>query len=75
MAEPSSAMVSGKIEGVYAVKNHEDFIRESIIRDMSEGVMIIGMDGVIGYVNPAAATILDRSIDELQGRKFLRCFF
>lgn len=30
-----------------------ELIRESIIRDMSEGVMSIGFDGVIGYINEA----------------------
>lgn len=59
-------MVSGK---------HTEFIRESIMRDMSEGVMAIGMDGVINYINPAAAQILDRDMEELTGRKFVRCFF
>lgn len=37
-----------------AMMEHTARIRESIIRDMSEGVMTIGMDGVITYVNPAA---------------------
>ena len=54
---------------------HTEFIRESIMRDMSEGVMAIGMDGVINYINPAAAQILDRDMEELTGRKFVRCFF
>lgn len=54
---------------------HTEFIRESIMRDMSEGVMAIGMDGVINYVNPAASQILDRDIEELTGQKFIRCFF
>ena len=54
---------------------HTEFVRESIIRDMSEGVMTIGMDGVIGSVNPAAAQILDRTPEELLGRRFARCFF
>lgn len=54
---------------------HTEFIRESIMRDMSEGVVAIGMDGVISYINPAAAQILDRNIEELTGQKFMRCFF
>ena len=54
---------------------HTEFIRESIIRDMSEGVMAIGMDGVINYVNPAAAQILERDMEELSGQKFIHCFF
>ena len=54
---------------------HTDFIRESIIRDMSEGVMAIGMDGIINYVNPAVTQILERDIEELSGQKFANCFF
>ena len=54
---------------------HTDFIRESIIRDMSEGVMAIGMDGVINYVNPAVTQILERDTMELSGQKFVNCFF
>ena len=52
--------------------NNAEFIRESIIRDMSEGVMTIGLDGVIGSVNPAAAQILGRGAEELLGQKFAR---
>ena len=54
---------------------HTEFIRKSIMRDMSEGVMTIGMDGVITYINPAAAQILDRKTEELLGKRFARCFF
>lgn len=54
---------------------HTEVIRESIMRDMSEGVMAIGMDGIINYINPAAAQILDRDIDALTGQKFISCFF
>ena len=50
-------------------------IRESIIRDMSEGVMTVGFDGVINYVNDAALRILDREAGELLGRRFGACFF
>ena len=32
----------------------EDRILKSIIRDMSEGVIVLGLDGVICYINPAA---------------------
>lgn len=57
------------------MSGNTNFIRESIMRDMSEGVMTIGLDGVIGYVNPAAAQILDRPADGLAGQRFSRCFF
>ena len=47
----------------------------SVMRDMSEGVMVIGFDGVITYLNPAALAILERGEDELLGKSFGRCFF
>ena len=42
---------------------------------MTEGVMTIGFDGVITYVNQAAASILEMNTDTLLGKKFLQCFF
>lgn len=42
---------------------------------MSEGVMSIGLDGVITYVNPAACRILEKDADSLVGHRFMRCFF
>ena len=54
---------------------HTDLIRERIIQDMSEGVMTIGLDGIITDVNPAAVQILDRRPEELLGQRFARCFF
>lgn len=41
---------------------------------MSEGVMALGMDGVINYVNAAAGEILDRAPSEMVGKKFAHCF-
>ncbi|MDO4740247.1 MAG: adenylate/guanylate cyclase domain-containing protein [Eubacteriales bacterium] len=55
--------------------NTEELIRKSIISDMSEGVMTIGFDGLIGYVNPAAEQILDLKAEDLVGKRFARCFF
>ena len=52
-----------------------DWIRKSIIRDMSEGVMVLGLDGRIGYLNPAAEEILGKTSEELAGRKFAAAFF
>lgn len=54
---------------------HTDFIRDRILQDMSEGVMTIGMDGIITSVNPAALRILDRKPEELLGQRFARHFF
>ena len=53
----------------------QELIRRHIIHDMSEGVMTIGFDGVIGYLNPAALRILGREERELLGRRFAQCFF
>lgn len=55
--------------------NHADIIQNHIMRDMSEGVMAIGFDGMISFVNPAAAEILQMSAEELTGRAFASCFF
>lgn len=52
-----------------------ELIHKSIMQDMTEGVMTIGLDGVITYVNPAASSILGICSDELIGKKFIQCFF
>ena len=52
-----------------------ELIHKSIMHDMTEGVMTIGLDGVITYINPAAASILETCSDELLGKKFIQCFF
>ena len=57
------------------MNDNRDFIRASIIRDMSEGVMVIGLDGVITDVNPAALRILCKEETDLAGKRFARCFF
>ena len=52
-----------------------ELIRESIMRDMSEGVMTISFDGIISYLNPAALHILSRTEEELLHQSFGVCFF
>lgn len=52
-----------------------ELIHKSIMQDMTEGVMTIGLDGVITYVNPAASSILGISSEALIGKKFVQCFF
>lgn len=52
-----------------------DFILESILRDISDGVIAIGFDGVIEFVNYAACKILKREAFELEGKRFASCFF
>ena len=51
-----------------------ELIHSSIVRDMSEGVMTIGLDGVITSLNPAASRILDRQSEELVGCSFAPSF-
>ena len=51
------------------------FIQNSIITDMSEGVMAIRFDGKIVLVNDAGLDILCRRREELEGRSFASCFF
>ncbi len=53
----------------------KNIILDSIMRDMSEGVLVVGFDGIIGYLNPAALAILGMSEDALLGRSFGACFF
>lgn len=52
----------------------QQIIQQSIVRDMSEGVMTIGLDGIITSLNAAGSQILDRSAQELVGHSFARCF-
>ena len=54
---------------------NKNLIYGSILRDMSEGVLAIGLDGIIGGVNPAAEEILERKSDELAGKSFAKEFF
>ena len=54
---------------------NSELVHKSIMQDMTEGVMSIGFDGIITYVNPAAASILEMDARELTGKKFIQCFF
>lgn len=55
--------------------DNRQIITNSIITDMSEGVMAIRFDGKIELVNDAALEILARSREELEGHSFAQCFF
>ena len=57
------------------MKRQDDLIRESVIRDMSEGVVVLGLDGSIQTVNPAAERILGRSAEALLGKKIATAFY
>ena len=50
-------------------------IKNSIISDMSEGVMAIRFDGRIILVNDAGLEILCRQREDLEDRTFASCFF
>lgn len=56
------------------MKNRQ-IIQNSILSDMSEGVMAIRFDGRIELVNDAALSILERKREELEGKTFAHCFF
>ncbi len=56
------------------MNENRERINESIIRDMSEGVMTINMGGVIDSINPAAERILGKTKDEVLGKKYIRVF-
>lgn len=56
-------------------ETNNELISRNIIRDMSDGVVIIGLDGIISHVNGSAERILEKSAGELVGKKFARCFF
>lgn len=56
------------------LKNQEA-IQRSIIEDMSDGVLVLGLNGVISVINPAALAILEREEESLLGKPFARCFF
>ena len=53
----------------------DELIRESIIRDLSEGVMVVGLDGCIQNLNPATEQILGRSAEQLIGKKIAVAFY
>lgn len=55
-------------------KLHSLFL-ENILKNMSEGIMVIGFDGVIKFANPSAFDILGLNEDNTIGEKFASLFF
>ena len=49
-------------------------IQNRIIADLSEGVMVINVDGAVESINPAAETILGKKKDEVAGQQYARIF-
>ncbi len=55
--------------------SHNEVIMEGIIRGMTEGVIIIGLDGRVLYSNPSASDILKIPQEELASRKLASVFY
>ena len=53
---------------------HRELIDEGIIRDMSEGVMTITLNGIVDSFNPAAEQILGKKKEEVIGHHFATVF-
>ena len=53
----------------------QEIIQSSIVRDLAEGIMVIGSDGIIETVNDAALRILERERRDLIGKTFAKAFF
>ena len=51
-----------------------NYIYQTIITDMTEGLVVIGLNGVITHINSAAEEILERKREKLIGKKFAGCF-
>ena len=50
-------------------------IMEGILHGMSDGVILISMDGRVQYTNPAISSILDKQPEDLTGRKLASVFY
>ena len=53
----------------------QEIIQSSIVRDLAEGVMVIGSDGIIEAINKAALQIVERKREDLVGKNFALAFF
>lgn len=54
--------------------DRREHIRQSIIRDLNEGVIILGLDGRIDFINKAASDMLCIPEENTVGVKFARLF-
>ena len=57
------------------MEENSDLVQRRIIRDMSEGVIVVGMNGRIQVLNPAAAQILSLDAGEALGQSLTAVFF
>lgn len=55
--------------------DNKSIISQRIIADLSEGVLAIGLDGVIIEANPEARKLLNKDDSEFVGKKFASVFF
>ena len=56
-------------------KNDTRLMQKHIMRDMSEGMLIVDFSGTIRAVNPAALAIFGCAEEDLVGLPFAACFF
>lgn len=59
---------------MYCADDNE-YISQSIIKNMSEGVISVNSSGIITLANDSALHILERKKDDLIGKKFAHSFF
>ena len=52
-----------------------DYIYENIIHDMLEGVVVLGPEGTVEYLNASAESILGKSAQQLIDKRFASVFF
>ena len=57
------------------MKEDNNVIQERVLRDMSEGVIVIGLNGHIEQINPKACEILALSERDVIGKPFAGFFF
>lgn len=57
------------------MKHSLEIIRQRILTDISEGIMLIGFDGFILYVNTTASRILGIPEEDMRGQSFASLFF
>ena len=57
------------------METDKNAVQERILRDMSEGVMVIGLNGHIEQINPKGCEILTLSERDVIGKPFAGFFF
>ena len=55
-------------------ESRDDLVYQKVLANMADGVMSLGLDGVITTFNPSAARILGLDPDRVIGRTFAECF-